>query len=325
MPLPPLGSTLKTGLAKAHRQYWKILKIVLPVFIVMTVLRIVPIGGMPLIPRLAEWLRPFMGLIGLPGEAALAILLGWSLNIYACVSAMAAGGFTAAQATAMGLIVGIAHNFFVETAILYKLKADGLKLTAFRIVAGLFAGWIYLKFAGTGAGEAIGAAALPPPGFIDRLGAPLWNAIGHQLLPLPAALLGGGLKLLVNIWWIIVLVFIAVEFLRASGGLEKLLRLSRPLLKLLGLKDEAAMPWLAAFLFGIVYGAGLMLQAAEEKPLARDQILKVAVFAVLCHAIVEDTWLFQPVGGRLLWIIVIRLAIAFGVGALLARVVKSDD
>jgi spore maturation protein SpmB len=321
MRLPPVGSTLRSGFSKAHRQYWRILKIILPVFAVMTILRLVPIGGMPLIPRLAGWLKPFMGLIGLPGEAALAILLGWALNIYACVSAMAAGGYTAAQATAMGLIVGIAHNFFVETAILYKLKADGLKITLFRVVAGLFAGWAYLRVAGGGPGAA-GAAALPPPGLVERLGAPLWGAIGRDLLPLPAALLGGALKLCVNIWWIIVLVFLAVEFLRASGGLDKLLRAARPALRLLGLRDEAAMPWLAAFLFGIVYGAGLMLQAAEEKPLGRDQVLKVAIFAVLCHAIVEDTWLFQPVGGRLLWIIVIRLALAFGVGAALARVVK---
>ncbi len=321
MRLPPIAGTLKAGFVKAHRQYWKILKIILPVFAVMTALRMVPIGGMALIPRLAEWFKPFMGLIGLPGEAALAILLGWALNIYACVSAMAAGGYSAAQATAMGLIVGIAHNFFVETAILYRLKADGLKITLFRIVAGLAAGWTYLRIAGAGTGAA-GAVALPPAGLVDRLGAPLWGAIGRGLLPLPSALIGGALKLCVNIWWIIVLVFLAVEFLRESGGLDFLLRAAHPALKLLGLRDEAAMPWLAAFLFGIVYGAGLMLQAAEEKPLARDQVLKVAVFAVLCHAIVEDTWLFQPVGGRLLWIVAIRLALAFGAGALLARAVR---
>ena len=107
----PIAAPLRDGLRKALRQYWKILKIVLPVFLLVTALRLVPIDGTPLLPRLALWARPAMGWLGLPGEAALAIVLGWALNIYACVSAMAAGGYSPAQATAMGLIVGIAIIF----------------------------------------------------------------------------------------------------------------------------------------------------------------------------------------------------------------------
>ena len=320
----PIAAPLRDGLRKALRQYWKILRIVLPVFLLVTALRLVPVGGEPLLSRLAAIARPAMGWLGLPGEAALAIVLGWALNIYACVSAMATGGYSPAQATAMGLIVGIAHNFFVETAVLYKLKAQGLRLTVFRIAAGLITGGIYLRIAGAGGPGANSPAALstlPPPGWLDRLGAPLWQAISEQLLPLPAAWLGGGLKLLLNMAVIIALVFIAVEFLRAWGGLQWLLRAARPLLRLLGLSDAAAMPWLAAFLFGLVYGAGLMLQAAEEQPLPPDQILKVSVFALLCHAIIEDTWLFQPVGGSVTQILLIRLTLAIGVGALLARLV----
>jgi spore maturation protein SpmB len=319
MRFPPFLPTLRGGLHKGHRQYWKILKIVLPVFFVMTVLKLVPIGGAPLIPRLAGYLKPLMGFIGLPGEAALAILLGWSINIYACVSAMAAGGYSVPQATAMGLIVGIAHNFFVETAILYKLKANGLLLTLFRIVAGLSAGAAYLFFTGRGAAHGGAPGGLPPPGWVEQLLSPLLDLLHQRLLPLPAELLGGSFKLCLNIYWIILLVFLAVEFLRESGGLQLLLKLARPLLWLLGMEEAAALPWLAGFLFGLVYGAGLMLQAAEEKPLPPDQVLKVAVFCILCHAVIEDTWLFKPVGASLIWILIIRLGLAFGVGAILGR------
>ena len=40
-----------------------------------------------------------------------------------------------------------------------------------------------------------------------------------------------------------------------------------------------------------------------------------AVFCILCHAVIEDTWLFKPVGASLTWILIIRLGLAFGLGA----------
>lgn len=77
-----------------------------------------------------------------------------------------------------------------------------------------------------------------------------------------------------------------------------------------GFSPPALLPLLAGLLFGIAYGAGVILAMAREHGLARRDIVSVALFLSLCHAVVEDTLLFVLVGGDFLWMLLPRVGMA---------------
>ena len=71
------------GVANGLRTTWTLGKIIVPVTLVVTLLKHTPV---------IEWIvwlfTPVMGLIGLPGEAAVVVVLGWILNLYAAIGAI---------------------------------------------------------------------------------------------------------------------------------------------------------------------------------------------------------------------------------------------
>jgi hypothetical protein len=91
------------------------------------------------IAELAEWAEPVMSLLGLPGEAAVPLVVGYVLNIYAAVGAMQALALSASQITVLAIAILIGHNLLVEGAVLQRAGMNGVAFGALRIVAGLAA------------------------------------------------------------------------------------------------------------------------------------------------------------------------------------------
>ena len=75
-----------------------------------------------------------------------------------------------------------------------------------------------------------------------------------------------------------------------------------PLLKMLRLPKEVVLPLIARLIFGIAYGAGVIIQSAREEVVQKEDLFTVSLFLVVCHSIIEDTMLFLTVGANF-WII----------------------
>ncbi len=88
---------------------------------------------------LARVAAPVMSLLGLPGEAAVPLVVGWVLNIYAAVGAMEALSLSATQITVLAVAMLIGHNLLVEGAVLYRAGMNGLAFGVLRALAGLAA------------------------------------------------------------------------------------------------------------------------------------------------------------------------------------------
>lgn len=109
---------------------------------------------------------------------------------------------------------------------------------------------------------------------------------------------------------IIVPLMIVIEFLREYRVIDWVARVCEPFCRLLGLSREAAVPLMSGIVFGINYGAGLMLDAAREGRLtARDSRL-LCIFLVASHAVFEDTLLFVPYGVNPFVLLGARMALA---------------
>jgi len=95
-----------------------------------------------LLEQLADVAGPVMQVIGLPGDAALPLVLGCLLNLYAAVGAMAAISLTADQITVLALVLLISHNLIVEGAVVQKAGMNGVVFSLLRFAAGIAAGAI---------------------------------------------------------------------------------------------------------------------------------------------------------------------------------------
>jgi hypothetical protein len=110
-------------------------KAMIPAYFVALLLR--ETGAIAVLARVAE---PVMDPLGLPGSAAVPLVIGYVLNIYGAVGAMTALDLDARQVTVLSLAILIGHNLLVEGAVLRRTGMNPLGFGALRIVSGLAAG-----------------------------------------------------------------------------------------------------------------------------------------------------------------------------------------
>ncbi len=129
--------TLGIGIHKGLGSYWMLCKVMIPVYVIMTIL-----ARTPVLPWFAGVCAPFMKYWGLPGDAAMALILGMTINIYASIAATVALNLTPAQMTIVGVIILVSHNNIMEAAILHKTGAPVVFILPLRIVVSLVLGWL---------------------------------------------------------------------------------------------------------------------------------------------------------------------------------------
>ena len=122
----------KRGLSNACRLFLSLAKVIIPIYIGVELLQVT--GIMTWIGR---WLAPLMSLIGLPGEAAVALVFGAATGVYGMMGAIAALGLTVKQITIISGFVLVCHSLFIEGAIMGKSGLNPLLATLIRFVAAL--------------------------------------------------------------------------------------------------------------------------------------------------------------------------------------------
>ena len=104
--------TLKRGFINGIKTLWILSKVLIPVYLIVTFIRLTPIIGW-----ISVIFKPLMFLFGLPGEAAIVLVLGNTLNLYAALGAIASLTLTVKQITILAVMLAFSHSMIVETAI----------------------------------------------------------------------------------------------------------------------------------------------------------------------------------------------------------------
>lgn len=130
-----LKASLQEGVKQGFYAFYSLLRVMIPVYIVIAVLK-----ELNIVDWLSVFFAPYMKFFGLPGEAALVIVSGWTINLYAAVAALAGLSFTARQVTILAVMMGITHSLVMETAIITRMKGRPMIVLIFRIAMGILAG-----------------------------------------------------------------------------------------------------------------------------------------------------------------------------------------
>jgi len=125
------------GARQGMYSFFALLKIMAPVYVFVSLLKHLEILGV-----ISDHLTPYMKYFGLPGGTALAIVLGWAINIYAAIAAFAGLGLTARQVTILGVMLGISHTHFMETAVVARMNARPWVIFPLRMIVGLAMGFL---------------------------------------------------------------------------------------------------------------------------------------------------------------------------------------
>jgi hypothetical protein len=129
------ATPLKTGLKKGFSVTLAIMKVVIPCYIIIEFIK--HTGIIDIIGRI---FKPFMGIFGLPGEAALPLIAGYVVNLYAAIAILTPLGLPAKEITIIALMLGISHSLTVETPITRQTGVNAWLLTLVRIVVSLASG-----------------------------------------------------------------------------------------------------------------------------------------------------------------------------------------
>jgi len=126
---------IKKGIKSGFKIAWDLLKIIIPIIFIVTFLKETVV-----FTYVADLLSPMMGIFGLPGEAALILIVGFFASIFAAAGIVASLTLTPVQITILGLMITISHSLPLEIGILKKLKINYVRMFFLRITTSCLVG-----------------------------------------------------------------------------------------------------------------------------------------------------------------------------------------
>lgn len=296
-------SSIKTGMKQGLKTTWVLGKIIFPVTLIISLLQHTPV-----LPWLYESIAPFMAVLGLPGEAAIPLVLGNLLNLYAGIGGILTLELTVKEVFIIAMMLSFSHNLLIESGVALK---SGVKLWVVLTVriglAILSAIMIHLLWQGGNEVAQYGfvsSATVEPVGFWEIL----WNGISKA---------GLGVAQLAMV---VIPLMVVIQIFRDLHWLDHFTKWMAPVTRFLGMKENTSLTLTAGLIFGLAFGAGVLLQAIREDGVSKKDTTLVFIFLVTCHAVVEDTLIFAPLGIPIWPLFVIRLGMAILLTYIISRI-----
>ncbi|MDR1248029.1 MAG: transporter, partial [Treponema sp.] len=209
---------------------------------------------------IGRFLSPLMRYLGLPGEAALALISSVCINIYSALAVIDTLHLTGRELTVLATMCFLAHNFFVECAVMKKTGSSLTKMVFLRLFSALLAAWVLNKALPAEVGRPVQGPAAGESVFLEAY------ALGLNLAGLPAALKAWLVESLVNILriFIIVLGIMYVQkLLDEFGIMRRLGRVMAPLMNVFGLPEHTGYIWMVVNVAGLAYGSAALIEEVK--------------------------------------------------------------
>ncbi|TWI59986.1 nucleoside recognition domain-containing protein [Halalkalibacter nanhaiisediminis] len=285
---------LKRGLLVGLKTTWTLGKIIFPITFLVTIL-----GHTPVLGWIASILAPIMGVIGLPGEAAIPLVLGNVLNLYAGIGAILTLELTVKEVFILAMMLSFSHSLLIESAVAAKVGIRMSVVLAVRIFLALLSAFLIHLFWSGGQETA-------QYGFVSQVSQPEiegWLAIAWS--GVTSATLG-----IVQLAIIVIPLMVGVQIMKERNWLKVVSNGMAPVTKMLGIKENTSTTLASGLLFGLAFGAGVMIQAVKEDGVSKKDLYLVFIFLVACHAVIEDTLIFIPLGIPVWPLLIIRIITA---------------
>lgn len=301
--------TVKRGFMVGLRVTWTLGKIIFPVTLLVALLQHTPI-----LPWIIEKIAPLMNIFGLSGDAAIPLVLGNFLNLYAAIGAILTLDLTVKEVFIIAVMLSFSHAMLIESGVAIK---TGVKLWIVLVVrlglmisSALVINWVW-----QGGSESAQYGFISSQNDVVVTG---WFQIGLDALQ--QALMG-----IFQLAIIVIPLMVGIQILKEKKWLDVFSKWMGPVTRSLGMNENTSTTLAAGLLFGLSYGAGVMIQAVKEDGVSKKDLTIAFIFLCACHAVVEDTLIFLPLGIPILPLLLVRLGIAILLTATVAIIWKKSE
>lgn len=264
---------------------------------------LVPISFLSMLLDYSGWinkidflLEPAMSLMSLPPVAALPLIVGMLTGIYGGVASMLMLPLSTEHKTLIAIFLLISHNLIQEGMIQGKSGIHPLKATLFRVTASVVTVVIVAQF-----------LAPESAAFVTK------SASASATVPFMMLLKSWCIEtvwLSVKIFVIILCLMMLLGIMKSFDAVRHIAKLLTPVLKLMGLDPQVGILWLTAGIFGISYGAAVIVEEVKEGNLTDEELTRLHFSIGINHAMIEDPVLFLPLGIHPFWLWIPRIAAA---------------
>ncbi len=290
-----LKRVVKQAVPRAFKTIWWIFKITATVSFIMFLLKYTGI-----LAWIAAAVSPVFHIFGLPGDAALAYVSAYFINIYSGIAVISTLDMTVRQITILGTMNLAAHAMVAETAIQKKTGTPIKHMVIVRTLASITLGIVMNLI-------------LPGrPQFSEQTislsEVPFLNIQG-EFWPMFLVWLKGLARLTVWMTTLIFLLNIMQRALYEYGIMNKISRFFSPLLTVFGLPKETTFLWIVANVIGLLYGSAAIMDEMERGKISDRSILLLNTHIGISHSNLEDLTLFTAIGGVWYWMLLFRWAL----------------
>lgn len=236
------------------------------------------------------------------------LALGNLLNLYAAIGAILTMSLTVKQVFILALMLSFSHSLPVEAAVCRRIGVSVGLVVGFRVLLAVVAAIaVNLLWGG---GETVARYGLAPVSEAEPSG---WVEI--FLGALQSATVG-----VLQLALIVFPVMVMIQVLKDLGALGKFAAFMRPMMRPLGIAPHGAVTMAGGLIFGLAFGAGVILEQVREQQFTKKELTLMILFLCACHAVIEDTLIFIPLGINVLPLLLIRLLAAVILTLLISRV-----
>jgi hypothetical protein len=285
---------IKATFDSALKSAWLVLKLIIPLFIFADILLYFNV-----LPTISFIFEPITDILGLPKEAALGIAAGLLFNLYAALAFLAPLGLSPYEWTILATFLGVAHSLIVENAIMKKL--------------GIAHWYSWILRLGIGFISVLPLTFIPQSYFVANTSSNeiVERVVYKDFFNMIMSSLSNASILAIKVILLVIIIIFFMDYIKSTKLMQKYQKNTNSIFSII-----------TGLILGITYGAGILINEAKKGSLTKIDIFYIATFLMICHSIIEDTFLFVIFGANGWLVVSIRLIFAFTFATILTIIYK---
>lgn len=248
-----------------------------------------------ILPWFSQLISPVFNYVGLPGEASLAFVTGYFVNVYSAIAVMATLDLDTRAITILAIMILSAHNMITETAVQNKTGSSVVRMLLTRTLSAFILGFVLNIIMPANPASTVMVNNQEELSFMAMLTE--WIVDTGRLV----------LKMILLIMGLSILQVLLSEF----GIIKWLSNFLRPLMRFFGLPAKTSFLWIVANTLGLAYGGAIMMEEAESGKISKDDANLLNHHIGISHSNLEDALLMGSIGALMLWMLFSRWVMSF--------------
>ena len=298
---------IRGTIMKSIRVSYTCIVISLPVLIIIRIL-----SEFGFIEFMTMAVEPVMGLLHMPGEAAIIWAIAMTANLYAALIAFVAlgGDFTVLETTLLTCLMLGTHSIFIEMIFVAKTGCRLIFYTVMRIAMSIASAYIIgviMAYFDLG-GETTTVLFVPTTSLEVSL-AQWAHDTAMQIAIIPV------------IAFTVIAIIDILQYLKMTDIISKGLAFLLSPLKIQN--KDACQLTLVGILLGLAFGGALLVEEAKKGHIPNRDISIVMMLLCNVHAAIEDNILLALLGGWVFGFIILRSLICYAMVAIFGLIITT--